>query len=52
MVAIVHSQPTDTYTNETTETDFNSKLLDDGSLFSSDTVNNLIGLEDHGQNIT
>ena len=44
---IVHSQPTDTYTNV-----FNSTLLDDGTLFSSHTVNTLIDLEDQGQNTT
>ena len=49
---IVHSQPTDTYINETAETDFNSTLLDDGTLFSSKTVNTLIDIEEHGHNIT
>ena len=49
MDAIIHSKPTDTYTNETTETDFNYTLLDDGTLFSSHTVNTLIDLKDHGQ---
>ena len=49
---IVHSQPTDTYVNETTQTDFNSTLLDDGTLFSLHTVNTLFDLEDHGQNTT
>ena len=52
MDAIVHSQPTDTYTKETTETEFNSTLLDDGTLLSSHTVNSSIDLEDHGQNTT
>ena len=32
------------------ETDFNSTLLDDGTLFSSHTVNTLIDLEDSYQN--
>ena len=47
---MVHSQPTDTYANETTETDFNSTLSENRTLFSSSTVNTLIDLEDHGQN--
>ena len=33
METIVHSQQTDTYINETMDTDFNSTLLDDGTLF-------------------
>ena len=36
--------------NETVETDFNSTLLDDGTIFSSQTVNTLIGLEGNDQN--
>ena len=36
--------------NETTETDFNSTLLDDGTLFSSHRVNTLIDLEDNNPN--
>ena len=36
--------------NETTETDFNATLLDDGTLFSSHTVNTLIDLGDNDQN--
>ena len=35
--------------NETTETDFNSTLLEDGTLFSSHTVNTLIDIEKDGQ---
>ena len=35
---------------ETTETDFNSTLLDDGTLFSSHTVNTLIDLGENDQN--
>ena len=50
MDTIVDSQPTDTCINENIETDFNSTLLDDGTLFSSHTVNTLIDLEDNGQN--
>ena len=50
--ALVHSKPTDTFINETTETDFNSTLLDNGTLVSSHTVNTLIALEDHSQNTT
>ena len=42
-----HSQPTDTCIKETTETDFNYTLLDDGTLFSSHTVNTLIDFEDN-----
>ena len=34
-----HSQQSENRMNETTETDFNSTLLDDGTLFSSHTVN-------------
>ena len=48
---IVYSQPTVSYINETTETDFNSTLLYDGTLFHH-TVNILIDLEDHDQNTT
>ena len=48
MYTIVHSKPTDTFNNETTN--FNSTLLDDGTLFSSHTVNTLIDLKDYGQN--
>ena len=47
MDAIIHSQP-DTRLNETTE--FNSTLLDDGTLFSSHTVNTFIDLESNDQN--
>ena len=36
--------------NETTETDFISTLLDDGTLFSSYTVNSLNDLESHDDN--
>ena len=50
MDTIVHSQQTDTRLNETTKTDFNSILLDDGTLFSSHTVNTLIHLENNDQN--
>ena len=50
MDTINHSQQTESRINETTETDFNSTLLDDGTLFSSHTVNTLIDLEDNDQN--
>ena len=50
MDTIIHSQQTDTRFNETTEADFNSTLLDDGTLFSSHTVNTLINLEGNDQN--
>ena len=49
MDTIIRSQPTDTCINEAAEADFNSPLLDDGTLFSSDTGNTLIGLADNGQ---
>ena len=49
MDTIDHSQTTDNCINETTETDFNSTLLDDGTLFSSDAVNTLNELEGNGQ---
>ena len=47
MVILIHSQPPKYSMNETTETDFNSTLLDDVTLFSSHKVNTLIGLEDN-----
>ena len=50
MDTIIHSQPTDTCINETAELYFNSTLLDDGTLFSSHTVNTLIDLDNYGQN--
>ena len=50
MDTIIHSQQFEERMNETTETDFNSTLLDDGTLFSSHTVNTLIDLEDNDQN--
>ena len=49
MDTIIHSQQTDTRINETTETDFNSNLLADGTLFSSHMVNTLIDLEGNDQ---
>ena len=50
MDTIVHHQQSDTRMNETTETDFNSLLLDGGTLFSSHTVITLNDLEDNEQN--
>ena len=50
METIIHSQPLESRINETKETDFNSTHLDDGTLFSSHTVNTLIDLEDNDQN--
>ena len=50
METIFHSQQLESRINDTTETDFNSTLLDDGTLFSSHTVNTLIDLEDDDQN--
>ena len=46
----IHSQPSESRVNETADTDFNSTLLDDGLLFSSQTVNTLIDLDDIDQN--
>ena len=50
METIFHSQQLEGCINETTETDFNSTLLDHGTLFSSHRVNTLIYLEDNDQN--
>ena len=50
MDTIIHSQQSENRMNETTETDCNSKLLDDGTLFSSHTVNTLIDRGDNDQN--
>ena len=47
-----HSQQKDNRLNETIETDFNSTLLVDGTLFSSDTVYKLIDLEGNDQNLS
>ena len=49
MDTLIHSQPSENRMSETNETDFNSTLLDDGTLFSSHTVNTLIDLEDSDQ---
>ena len=46
----IHSQQLESRINETTETYFNSTLLDDGTLFSSHRVNKIIDLEDSDQN--
>ena len=45
----IHSQHTETCINEASETDFNSILLDDATLCSSQTENILIDFEDNGQ---
>ena len=50
MDILIHPQQSENRMNETTETDFNLTLLDDGTLFSAHTVNTLIGLEDNDQN--
>ena len=50
MDSIVHSRPTDTNYTKTTETDLSFNLLDDGILFSFQTVNTLIDLENHDNN--
>ena len=52
METIVHSQQTDTYINETTDTDFNSTILYDGTLFSSHAVNTLIEIDSNDHQIT
>ena len=49
MKTIVHSQQTNTHITQTTETDFNSTLLDDGTLFSSHAVKTLIDLDTNDQ---
>ena len=50
MDTLLRSQQSENRMNETTETDFNSTMLDDEKLFSSYTVNTLIDLEDQDQN--
>ena len=47
---LIYPQHSETRMNETVETHFNSILLDDGTLFSSHTVNTLIDLDDNDQN--
>ena len=50
MDTVTHYQQSENRMNETTETDFNSTLLDDGTLFPSHTVNTLTDLENNYQN--
>ena len=50
MDTLIHPQKLETRKNETTETYFNSTLLDDGTLFPSHTVNTLIVLQYNDQN--
>ena len=50
MDTLIHPQHSETRMNETVERDFNSTLLDDGTLFSSHTVNSLIDLDENDQN--
>ena len=50
MDTIVHNQQSETRMNETTETDFNSTLLDDGTLFSSHAVITIIDLAENNNN--
>ena len=50
MDTLIHNQHSETRMNETVETDFNSTLLDDGTFFSSHTVNSLIDLDENDQN--
>ena len=45
-----HPQQLENRMSKTAETDFNSTLLDDGTIFSSHTVNTLIDFEDNDQN--
>ena len=50
MDTIIHSQPSECRVNKTADPDFISTLLDDETLFSSQTVNTLIDLDDNNQN--
>ena len=50
MDTLIHPQHSETRMNETLEKDINPTLLDDGTLFSSHTVNILIDLDDNDQN--
>ena len=50
MDTIDHHQQPDNRLNKTTETDFNSTLLDDRKLFSSHAVNTIIDLEENNNN--
>ena len=52
MDTIVHNPPPDNRMNETLEKDFNSTLLDDGTIFSSHAVNTVIILEENNNNNT
>ena len=52
MDTIKHNPPPDNRMNETTENDFNSTLLDHGTLFSSHAVNTVIDLEEKNNNNT
>ena len=49
MDTIMPSQQTDTCIKEFTETDFNSTLLEDGTLFLPHTVNTFIDFEGNDQ---
>ena len=49
MDTLTHLQQSETRMNEIAETEF-SLLLEDGTLFSSHTVNTLIDLKDNEQN--
>ena len=50
MDTIIHYQQLESRINKTTETNFNSTLLNDGTLFSLHEVNTLIDLGDNDQN--
>ena len=50
MDTIIYNEPPDNGMNETTNTYFNSYLLDDGTLFSSHAVNTIIDLEENNNN--
>ena len=52
MDTLIHSKQSENRMNETTETDFSTTLLVDGTLFSSHTVNTSIDLEDNDRKIT
>ena len=50
MDTIIHNPPPDNRMNVTTDTDFNSTLLDDGTAFSTYAVNTVIDIEENNNN--
>ena len=52
MKTIIHNPPPENRINETAETDINSTLLDDETLFSSHAVNTVIDLKENNNNNT